>query len=149
MIKVAINGFGRIGRNIVRACYERNLNEKIQFVAINDLGDASINAHLLKYDTAHGEFAEDVTVEKDVLKINSDEIKVLSERDPAALPWTELGVDLVMECTGFFTQREAAAKHLDAGAKRVLISAPGKEVDAPVFDGIIEWPAARARRKSV
>jgi len=136
MIKVAINGFGRIGRNVVRACFERELNEKIQIVAINDLGDAKINAHLLQYDTAHGEFSEEVSVIEDQLVIGDNYIKVLSERDPVALPWQEMKVDLVMECTGFFTAREDAVKHIEAGAKRVLISAPGKGVDATIVYGV-------------
>ncbi|MCL4156888.1 UNVERIFIED_CONTAM: hypothetical protein GTU68_006074 [Idotea baltica] len=136
MIKVAINGFGRIGRNVVRACYERTLNEKIQIVAINDLGDAKINAHLLKYDTAHGEFAQDVSVQEDTLAIGDDRVIVLSERDPSALPWSDLDIDIVMECTGLFTQRDAAAMHIDAGAKRVLISAPGKDADATIVFGV-------------
>lgn len=135
-MRIAINGFGRIGRNIVRAYYERGLGDEIQIVAINDLGDASINAHLLKYDTAHGEFHEDVSVDNDFLNINQDKILVLSERDPAALPWRDLDVDLVMECTGLFTDREAAQMHLDAGAKRVLLSAPGKGVDATIVYGV-------------
>jgi len=136
MYKVAINGFGRIGRNVVRACYENGLNKQFQIVAINDLGDANINAHLLKYDTAHGEFSENVSVEDSYLKINDDQISVLSEREPANLPWKELGVDLVLECTGLFTTREAASKHLDAGANKVLISAPGKNVDATIVFGV-------------
>jgi len=136
MYKVAINGFGRIGRNIVRACYENGLDKQFQIVAINDLGDANINAHLLKYDTAHGEFSEDVSVKDDYLTINQNQIKVLSEREPANLPWSDLGVDLVLECTGLFTTREAASKHLDAGAKKVLISAPGKNVDATIVFGV-------------
>lgn len=136
MYKVAINGFGRIGRNVLRACYENGKRSQIQIVAINDLGDSSINAHLLKYDTAHGEFREQVSVEDDYLLVNDDKIRVLAERDPANLPWDELGVDLVLECTGFFTTREAAGKHLQAGASQVLVSAPGKEMDATVVYGV-------------
>ena len=136
MYKIAINGFGRIGRNVLRACYENGKRDQIEIVAINDLGDSSINAHLLKYDTAHGEFSEDVSVEGDFLKVNEDKIKVLAERDPAALPWQDLGVDLVLECTGFFTSRDGAGAHLKAGAKKVLVSAPGKEMDATVVYGV-------------
>lgn len=136
MVKVAINGFGRIGRNVLRAVYEYNKHPKIKVVAINDLGEAAINAHLLKYDTVHGEFAQDVSVEGDHLIINNDKIKVLSERNPADLPWDELGVDLVMECTGFFTTRDGAGAHLQAGAKKVLVSAPGKGLDATVVFGV-------------
>ena len=136
MLKVAINGFGRIGRNVVRALYEGSMREHIQIVAINDLGEASINAHLLQYDTAHGQFALPVGVKEDAITVGDDEIKVLSERSPAALPWAELGVDLVMECTGLFTTREAANHHIEAGAKKVLISAPGQGVDATVVFGV-------------
>ena len=102
MNKIAINGFGRIGRNVLRALYEYHANGQLKIVAINDLGEADINAHLLKYDTVHGEFSQNVTVEGDSLFVNKDEIKVLSERNPADLPWADLGVDLVLECTGFF-----------------------------------------------
>jgi len=136
MYKIAINGFGRIGRNVLRALYEYDKNQNIQVVAINDLGEAKINAHLLKYDTVHGEFAQDVNVEGDSLVVNNDKIKVLAERDPAQLPWAELGVDLVLECTGFFTTREGASAHLQAGAKKVLVSAPGKNLDATVVYGV-------------
>lgn len=136
MIKVAINGFGRIGRNVLRAVYEYNKHPEIQIVAINDLGEAAINAHLLKYDTVHGEFAQDVRVEGDYLLVNNDKIKVLTERNPADLPWAELGIDLVMECTGLFTTRDGAGAHLQAGAKKVLVSAPGKDLDATVVFGV-------------
>ena len=136
MYKIAINGFGRIGRNVLRAMYEYNKNEQIQIVAINDLGEAAINAHLLKYDTVHGEFAKDVTVDGESLVVDGDSIKVLAERDPAKLPWGELGVDLVLECTGFFTTLEGAGAHLEAGAKKVLVSAPGKNLDATVVYGV-------------
>ena len=136
MYKVAINGFGRIGRNVLRALYEYNENQQIQIVAINDLGEAAINAHLLKYDTVHGEFANDVSVEGESLIVDGDKIKVFAERDPANLPWAELGVDLVMECTGLFTTRESAGAHLEAGAKKVLVSAPGKNLDATVVYGV-------------
>jgi glyceraldehyde 3-phosphate dehydrogenase len=136
MYKIAINGFGRIGRNVVRACYEYGIRERIEIVAINDLGNSDVNAHLLKFDTTHGEFAEEVSVDGDFLKVRQDRIKVLSERDPSALPWAELGVDLVMECTGLFTSREAAMAHINAGAKKVLVSAPGKNMDATVVYGV-------------
>jgi len=136
MYKVAINGFGRIGRNILRACYENGRREQIEIVAINDLGDSNIHAHLLKYDTAHGEFAQDVSVDEDCIVVDSDRISVFSERNPADLPWAEIGVDLVLECTGLFTDREAAGAHLQAGAKKVLISAPGKQMDATIVYGV-------------
>jgi len=136
MYKIAINGFGRIGRNVLRAMYEYNKNEQIQIVAINDLGEAAINAHLLKYDTVHGEFSKEVSVEGESLLVDGDKIRVLAERNPADLPWSELGVDLVLECTGFFTTREGVSAHLDAGAKKVLVSAPGKNLDATVVYGV-------------
>lgn len=136
MYKIAINGFGRIGRNVLRAMYEYNKHEQIQVVAINDLGEAAINAHLLKFDTVHGEFQKDVRVEGDSILVGDDEIKVFAQRNPADLPWAELGIDLVLECTGFFTTREGASAHLDAGAKKVLVSAPGKNLDATVVFGV-------------
>ena len=136
MYKIAINGFGRIGRNVLRALYEYEKNEQVQVVAINDLGEAAINAHLLKFDTVHGQFAQKVSVDGDTLMVNNDRIKVLAERNPADLPWAELGVDLVLECTGFFTTREGAGAHLQAGAKKVLVSAPGKNLDATVVFGV-------------
>ena len=136
MNKIAINGFGRIGRNVLRALYEYHASGDLKIVAINDLGEANINAHLLKYDTVHGEFAQQVSVEDDFLIVNQDKIKVLSERNPADLPWADLGVDLVLECTGFFTTREGAGAHLSAGAKKVLVSAPGKNLDATVVFGV-------------
>ena len=136
-IKIAINGYGRIGRNILRAHYEGGKTHDIEIVAINDLGDATINAHLTQYDTAHGKFPGTVTVDGDYIIVNGDRIKVLAERDPAKLPWGELGVDVVMECTGFFTTKDAAAKHLQGGAKKVIISAPGgKDVDATIVYGV-------------
>lgn len=136
-IKIAINGYGRIGRNILRAHYEGGKTHDIEIVAINDLGDATINAHLTQYDTAHGKFPGTVTVDGDYIIVNGDRIKVLAERDPAKLPWSELGVDVVMECTGFFTTKDAAAKHLQGGAKKVIISAPGgKDVDATIVYGV-------------
>tara|TARA_B110000977_G_scaffold115482_1_gene149214 strand:- start:5104 stop:6114 length:1011 start_codon:yes stop_codon:yes gene_type:complete len=137
MYKIAINGFGRIGRNVLRALYERpELQKKIQIVAINDLGNLEINAHLLQFDTVHGRFNQQVEVDEDSLTINGDKIQWFSERDPANIPWGDLGVDLVCECTGVFTSRDSAALHLAGGAKKVLISAPGTNVDATVVYGI-------------
>lgn len=136
MYKVAINGFGRIGRNVLRAAYEQQKNGTLKIVAINDLGEAEINAHLLQFDTVHGQFLHEVKVDDDSLVINGDRIKVLSERNPQDLPWAELGVDLVLECTGFFTTRDGAGAHLSAGAKKVLVSAPGKNLDATVVYGV-------------
>ncbi len=137
MYKIAINGFGRIGRNIVRALYERpDLQDKLQIVAINDLGDVNISAHLLQFDTVHGRFNQQVEVGEDSLTINGDKIRWFCERDPANIPWGDLGVDLVCECTGVFTSREKAALHIAGGAKKVLISAPGSNVDATVVYGI-------------
>ena len=137
MYKIAINGFGRIGRNVLRALYERpDLQDKIQIVAINDLGDASISAHLLKYDTVHGRFGQQVEVGDNAITINGQEIKWFCERDPANIPWGDLGVDLVCECTGVFTSRDKAALHIAGGAKKVIISAPGSNVDATVVYGI-------------
>jgi len=137
MIKVAINGFGRIGRMVLRAHYESGKKHGLQFVAINDLGDAKTNAHLLQYDTAHGRFPSAVRVDGDSIVVNDDRIKVVAERDPAKLPWKALGVDLVMECTGLFTSKAKAGAHLQAGAKKVVISAPGeKDVDRTVVFGV-------------
>jgi glyceraldehyde 3-phosphate dehydrogenase len=136
-IKVAINGYGRIGRNILRALYEANLAAEIQIVAINDLGNVETNAHLTRYDSTHGKFAGTVAVEGEFLVINGDRIRVVAERDPKKLPWRELNVDVVYECTGLFTSREKAQAHLEAGAKKVIISAPaGKEVDATIVYGV-------------
>ena len=136
-IKLAINGFGRIGRNVFRAVYESHLSKEFQIVAINDLTDLATNAHLLKYDSIHGRFPGDVSTEGKDLVVNGDKIKVCAERDPAKLPWGELGVDVVLECTGLFTERDKASVHLKAGAKKVLISAPaGKDVDATVVYGV-------------
>jgi glyceraldehyde 3-phosphate dehydrogenase len=142
MIKVAINGFGRIGRMVLRAHYEAmsesgKKKHALEFVAINDLGDAKTNAHLLQYDTAHGRFPSAVRVDGDAIVVNDDRIKVLAERDPAKLPWKTLGVDLVMECTGLFTSKAKAGAHLQASAKKVIISAPGeKDVDRTVVFGV-------------
>ena len=135
-IKVAINGYGRIGRNIMRAIHEYGWNGKIDIVAINDLGDANTNAHLTKYDTAHGTFGYDVAVDGGDLIVNGDRVKVLAERDPAKLPWAELGVDVVYECTGLFRSKETAGKHIEAGAKKVIVSAPGQNVDNTVVYGV-------------
>jgi len=136
-IKVAINGYGRIGRNVLRAHYEGGKKHDVQIVAINDLGDAKINAHLTKYDTAHGHFPGTVAVDGDALVVNGDRIKVLSMRDPAQLPWGAMGVDVVMECTGLFTTKEKAGAHIRGGAKKVIISAPGgKDVDATIVFGV-------------
>jgi glyceraldehyde 3-phosphate dehydrogenase len=136
-IKVAINGYGRIGRNILRAHYEGGKKHDIQIVAINDLGDAKINAHLTQYDTAHGKFPGTVTVDGDSIVVNGDKIKVIAERNPANIKWGEMGVDVVLECTGFFTTKADAGKHLAGGAKKVIISAPGgKDVDATIVYGV-------------
>ena len=137
-IKIAINGYGRIGRNILRAIFESNQQKDFHIVAINDLGDSQTNAHLTQYDTAHGRFSSKVTVGEDGnIIIDGHEIQVLSERNPALLPWQKLGVDIVFECTGLFASREKAQAHLDAGAKKVLISAPaGSDVDATVVYGV-------------
>ena len=135
-VKVAINGYGRIGRNIMRALYELDRTDEISIVAINDLGDANSNAHLTKYDTAHGKFPGTVVVEDGDLVINGDRVKVFAERDPSKLPWAELGVDLVMECTGFFRSRETAGAHITAGAKKVIVSAPGQNVDNTIVYGV-------------
>ena len=136
-IRVAINGYGRIGRNILRAHYEGGKTHDIQIVAINDLGNAQTNAHLTQYDTAHGKFPGTVSVDGDYMVVNGDRIRVLANRNPAELPWGELGVDVVLECTGFFTTKERASAHLQGGAKKVIISAPGgKDVDATVVFGV-------------
>jgi glyceraldehyde 3-phosphate dehydrogenase len=136
-IKVGINGYGRIGRNILRALYEANRQKDIQIVALNDLGDAQTNAHLTRYDTVHGKFKGEVKVDGDSMVVNGDRIKVLAERDPAKLPWGQLGVDFVFECTGLFTSKAKAGLHLQGGAKKVIISAPGeKDVDATVVYGV-------------
>ncbi len=133
-IKVGINGYGRIGRNILRALYESGKTDEIQIVAINDLGDAATNAHLTQYDSAHGKFPGEVSVEGDYLIVNGDKIKVLSERDPSKLPWGELGVDVVHESTGFFASKDKARLHLDGGAKKVIVSAPaGNDVKTVVY----------------
>jgi glyceraldehyde 3-phosphate dehydrogenase len=136
-IKVAINGYGRIGRNILRALYEAGRTNEIQIVAINDLGDAETNAHLTQYDTAHGKFPGTVSAEGGFLLVNGDKIRVCAERDPSKLPWGELGVDVVLECTGLFTTKAKAQAHLTAGAKKVIISAPGgADVDGTFVYGV-------------
>jgi glyceraldehyde 3-phosphate dehydrogenase len=133
-VKVGINGFGRIGRNLLRAAYEGDAD--LEFVAINDLADVTTLGHLLKYDSNYGRFPGEVTVGDDSITVDGKETKFLTERDPAALPWGDLGVDVVIESTGFFTKRDDAAKHLDAGAKKVIISAPAKDPDVTVALGV-------------
>ncbi|ANX05326.1 type I glyceraldehyde-3-phosphate dehydrogenase [Immundisolibacter cernigliae] len=135
-IKVAINGYGRIGRNVLRALYESGRTGEVQIVAVNDLGDANILAHLTRYDTAHGKFPGTVEVTDGAMIVNGDRIRVTAQRDPAKLPWAELGVDVVLECTGFFASKEKASAHLTAGARKVLISAPAGGVDATIVYGV-------------
>ncbi|KQW21201.1 glyceraldehyde-3-phosphate dehydrogenase [Afipia sp. Root123D2] len=134
-IRVAINGFGRIGRNVLRAIYESKRTD-IEVVAINDLGPVETNAHLLRFDSVHGRFPGEVTVDGDSISLGNGKIKVTSGRDPSALPWKELGIDIAMECTGIFTARDKAAAHLTAGAKRVLVSAPADGADATIVYGV-------------
>ncbi|HEY8026511.1 MAG TPA: type I glyceraldehyde-3-phosphate dehydrogenase [Burkholderiaceae bacterium] len=136
-VRVAINGYGRIGRNVLRAHYEGGKKNDIQIVAINDLGDAKSNAHLTRYDTAHGKFPGTVEVDGDYMIVNGDKIRVFAQRNPADIPWGDLQVDVVLECTGFFTTKEKASAHLKGGAKKVIISAPGgKDVDATIVYGV-------------
>jgi glyceraldehyde 3-phosphate dehydrogenase len=136
-IKVAINGYGRIGRNIMRALYEGGKKHDIQIVAVNDLGNAQTNAHLTRYDTTHGKFPGTVAVEGDFMVVNGDKIRVCAIRNPAELPWAGMGVDVVLECTGLFNSKEKAGAHLKAGAKKVILSAPGgKDIDATVVYGV-------------
>ncbi|TAJ91455.1 MAG: type I glyceraldehyde-3-phosphate dehydrogenase [Gammaproteobacteria bacterium] len=136
-IKIGINGYGRIGRNILRALYESGRTKEMQIVAVNDLGNAATNAHLTQYDTAHGKFPGTVTADAENIVVNGDKIRVLAERDPAKLPWKDLGVDVVFECTGLFTSKAKAGAHLTGGAKKVIISAPGgKDVDATIVYGV-------------
>jgi len=136
-IKVGINGYGRIGRNILRALYEGGHRDDLKIVAINDLGDANTNAHLTRFDTVHGRFRGEVNVEGDSMVVNGDRIRVVAQRDPSKLPWGELGVDFVLECTGLFTTKAKASAHLTAGAKKVVISAPGgDDVDATIVYGV-------------
>ncbi|MCJ8169076.1 type I glyceraldehyde-3-phosphate dehydrogenase [Atopomonas sediminilitoris] len=135
-LRIAINGFGRIGRNVLRALYENGYRDRLQVVAINDLGNADINAHLFQYDSVHGQFAGEVSVDNEALYVNGDRIAVSAIRQPQALPWAALHVDVVFECTGLFTERELAAQHLSAGARKVIVSAPGKQLDATVVFGV-------------
>ncbi len=135
-IKVGINGYGRIGRNILRALYEAGRTPELQIVAINDLGDVATNVHLTQYDSVHGRFPGQVSASANAMVVNGDSIRVLAERDPARLPWGELGVDAVLECTGLFTNKAKAGAHLKAGAKKVIISAPATEVDATIVYGV-------------
>lgn len=132
-VKIGINGYGRIGRNALRAVYEGQRTGELEIVAINDLGDANMNAHLTQYDTAHGAFPGEVKVEGDDLVVDGNRIKVLSERDPASLPWGDLGVDVVLECTGLFASADKASAHLDGGAKKVVISAPAGDTKTIVY----------------
>ncbi|ESP93188.1 MULTISPECIES: type I glyceraldehyde-3-phosphate dehydrogenase [Pseudoalteromonas] len=136
MINIAINGYGRIGRNVLRALYESGQNDQIRIVAINDLAPAETNAHLTQFDSVHGRFNEKLTLAGNTLVIGNDEIALTQERDPANLPWKALNVDIVLECTGIFTSRDAAAKHIEAGAKKVIVSAPGTDLDATVVHGV-------------
>jgi len=136
-VKIAINGYGRIGRNILKALFESQRTNELEIVAINDLGDAESNAYLTQYDSAHGTFPFAVEAKDDALIIDGKDIKVFAERDPEQLPWADLGVEAVLECTGFFRTKELAGKHLTAGAKKVIISAPaGSEVDATIVYGV-------------
>ncbi|WP_311971562.1 type I glyceraldehyde-3-phosphate dehydrogenase [Pseudomonas baltica] len=135
-IRIAINGFGRIGRNVLRALYTQDYRQHLQVVAINDLGDSKINAHLLKYDTVHGTFDATVEHDEESLTVNGDRITVSAIRNPAELPWKAQQIDVVFECTGFFTDRDKAAAHLTAGARKVIISAPAKGADATVVYGV-------------
>ncbi len=135
-IRVAINGYGRIGRNILRAHYESKLHPEIKIVAINDLGDVNTNVHLTRYDTTHGRFPGEVSLSGNEMMVNGDPIRVVAERDPKKLPWGELNIDVVLECTGLFTSKEKAAQHITAGAKKVIISAPATDVDATVVYGV-------------
>ena len=136
-VKIAINGYGRIGRNVLRALYEGQRRSELEVVAINDLGDADTNAHLTRYDSAHGPFPYDIQVKDDQLVVDGDLIRVCAERDPSKLPWAEMNVDVVLECTGFFNSKEKASAHLKAGAGKVVISAPaGTSVDATIVYGV-------------
>ena len=136
-IKVGINGYGRIGRNVLRALYEGKRTGELRIVALNDLGDPKTNAHLTRHDTAHGRFPGEVQVDGDSMVVNGDRVRVLAERDPSRLPWGELGVDVVLECTGLFTSKAKAGAHLKGGAKKVVISAPGgDDVDATIVYGV-------------
>ncbi len=136
MIKVAINGYGRIGKNILRALYESDKQDRIKIIAINDLCDADFNAHLTKYDSVHGRFQGDVLFAENTMSVNGDVIRMFSEREPSNLPWGDLDIDIVYECTGIFTSKESASAHIRAGAKKVIVSAPANDVDATVVYGI-------------
>ncbi|TQV89692.1 type I glyceraldehyde-3-phosphate dehydrogenase [Aliikangiella coralliicola] len=136
MIRVAINGYGRIGRNVLRALYESGKRSEIQIVAINDLGSAETNVHLTRYDSVHGKFNAEVLFSENIMSVNGDEIEVLSEREPKNLPWKRLGIDVVFECTGVFRSRAQAKTHIEAGAHKVIISAPGTDVDATIVYGV-------------
>ncbi len=135
-IRVAINGFGRIGRNVLRAHYESGKSHDIEIVAVNSLGDVNINAHLLRYDSVHGRFNAAVEADGDCMIVNGDRMRVFGTRDPRELPWADLGVDLVMECTGAFNSKDKSQVHIDQGAKKVLLSAPGKPADATIVYGV-------------
>ena len=135
-INVGINGYGRIGRNVLRALYESKRNDELRIVAINDLGDANTNAHLTRRDTAHGPFPGKIAVEGNHMVVNGDRVRVLAERDPSKLPWGELGAEFVLECTGLFASKEKASKHLAGGAKKVVISSPADGVDATIVYGV-------------
>ena len=136
-LKIGINGYGRIGRNVLRALYESGRTQELQIVGINDLGDANTNAYLTRYDSAHGKFPGEVRVDGDAMVVNGDRIKVLAQRDPAKLPWGELGAEIVLECTGLFTSKAKASAHLAGGARKVVISAPGgDDVDATIVYGV-------------
>jgi glyceraldehyde 3-phosphate dehydrogenase len=137
-LKIAINGFGRIGRNVLRALYENGYRSRVEVVAINDLGDPAMNAHLLRHDSVHGHFTYKVEHDESSMTVGDDRITILSQRDPSKLPWKDLGVDLVMECTGLFTTHESASQHITAGAQRVLISAPSGDADIMVVYGVNE-----------
>lgn len=139
MLKIAINGFGRIGRNVLRALYENNYRDQVQIVALNDLAPIETNAHLLEFDTTHGRFDARVSYSEDAISVNDDQIPMLCQREPDKLPWAEMDVDIVFECTGFFRTRQAAALHLEAGAKKVLVSAPGKAKDGVDLDATIVY----------
>jgi len=136
MLRIAINGFGRIGRNVLRALYENGYSDRVQVVAVNDLGKTDINAHLLQFDSAHGRFNANVEYTESSITVNGDEIPAFSQRDPAQLPWSDLQVDIVFECTGYFRDREGASLHLSSGAKKVLLASPGKDFDATVVYGM-------------
>src|ERR1700761_45085 len=146
-IRVGINGFGRIGRNVLRAIAEAGRDD-IEVVGINDLGPVETNAHLLRYDTVHGRFPGQVTVKGDTISIGNGAIKVTAERDPSKLPWKDLGVDVALECTGIFTSKDKASAHLTAGAKRVLVSAPADGVDLTVVSASITTSSPRSTRSS-